>query len=299
LLGVLAAHELEIAWLAQADAVAALGVAGVVVWISLQLGRRAVDELLDSVPPDLGRHIADAAKVADVREVKQVRVRRSGPGLFVDLALVLDSDESLERSHEIANRAEAAIKAQFPRADVVVHTEPGPISTDDLAATARRRAERHGSTAHDIRVFEEDGRRTMELHLEMAESLPLGEAHRRASALESDLQAAVPGLANVITHIEPSGERAAACNADPAEVEGIRATLLHFPELVQLGIQAHDLCVRRTGHELAISFHCTLGAATSIKDAHAFTERIEQYLRAQIPNLGRVTVHTEPPGEHS
>jgi len=64
LLGVLAAHELEIPWLAQADAVAALGVAGVVVWISLQLGRKAVDELLDSVPPELGRHIADAAKVA-------------------------------------------------------------------------------------------------------------------------------------------------------------------------------------------------------------------------------------------
>jgi cation diffusion facilitator family transporter len=296
--GVLAAHELAIPWLAQADAVAALGVAGVVVWISLQLGRKAVDELLDSVPPELSQRIADAAKVADVREVKHVRVRRSGPGLFVDLALVLDPGESLERSHEIADRAEAAIKAQFPRADVVVHTEPGPISNDDLAAMARRRAERHGSTAHDIRVFEEDGRWTMELHLEMAESLPLGEAHRRASELENDLQTTVPGLANVITHIEPSGEWSAARNADPAEVERIRATLLRFPELVQLGFQAHDLSVRRTGQELAISFHCTLGAATSIKDAHAFTERIEQYLRAQIPNLGRVTVHTEPPGEH-
>jgi len=34
-------------------------------------------------------------------------VRRSGPGLFVDLALVLDSDESLERSHEIRQSAEA------------------------------------------------------------------------------------------------------------------------------------------------------------------------------------------------
>ena len=37
LLGVLAAHELDIAWLAKADAVAALGVAAVVAWISLQL----------------------------------------------------------------------------------------------------------------------------------------------------------------------------------------------------------------------------------------------------------------------
>jgi cation diffusion facilitator family transporter len=299
LLGVLAAHELDIAWLAKADAVAALGVAAVVAWISLQLGRKAVDDLLDSVPPELSRRIAAAAKVADVREVRQVRVRRSGPGLFVDLALVLDPGESLERSHEIADRAEAAIKVQFAHADVVVHVEPGPISTDDLAAMARRRAERHGSSAHDIRVFEEDGRRTMELHLEMAESLPLGEAHRRASALESDLQATVPGLAKVITHIEPAGKSDTAGNADPAEIERISSSLLRFPELVQLGIQAHELSVRRTGHELSISFHCTLAAATSIKDAHAFTERIEQYLRGQIPNLGRVTVHTEPSGEHS
>jgi cation diffusion facilitator family transporter len=299
LLGVLAAHELDVLWLAKADAVSALGVAGVVVWISLRLGRKSVDDLLDSVPPELGRRIAAAAKVADVREVRQVRVRRSGPGLFVDLALVLAPGESLDRSHEIADRAEAAIKEQFPRADVVVHLEPAPISTDDLAATARRLAERHGSTAHDIRVFEEDGRRTMELHLEMAESLPLGEAHRRASALESELQAVVPGLAKAITHIEPAREPGPAHNADPSEVERIRASLLRFPELVQLGIQAHDLNVRRSGHELAISFHCTLAAATSIKDAHAFTERIEQYLRTQVPNLGRVTVHTEPPGEHS
>ena len=299
LLGVLAAHELNVPWLAKADAVAALGVAAVVVWISLQLGRKSVDDLLDSVPPELGRRIAAAAKVTDVREVRQVRVRRSGPGLFVDLVLVLDPGESLERSHEIADRAETAIKTQFARADVVVHVEPGPMSTEDLAATARRLASRHGSSAHDIRVFEEDGRWTMELHLEMVESLPLGEAHRRASELESGLLAAVPSLAKVITHIEPDGERSTVRNADPAEVERIRACVLRFPELVQLGIHAHDLSVRRAGKELAISFHCTLAAATPIKDAHAFTERIEQHLRTHIPNLGHVTVHTEPPGEHS
>ena len=299
LLGVLAAHKLNMPWLAKADAVAALGVAVVVVWVSVQLGRKAVNDLLDSVTPELARRIGAAAKVADVREVRQVRVRRSGPGLFVDLALVLDPGESLERSHEIADRAEAAIRAEFTRADIVVHVEPGPISTEDLATTARRRAERHGLSAHDIRVFEEDGRWTMELHLEMAESLPLDEGHRRASALESDLQAAMPSLAKGITHIEPTGGSGTLRNADPAEVEQISASLLRFPELVQLRIQAHDLCVRRTGHELAISFHCTLAAATTIKDAHAFTERIEQYLRTEIPNLGRVTVHTEPPGEHS
>jgi len=266
---VLAAHELENTVAGQADAVAALGVAGVVVWISLQLGRKAVDELLDSVPPELGRHIADAAKVADVREVKQVRVRRSGPGLFVDLALVLDSDESLERSHEIADRAEAAIKAPVsPCRRCGAHGAwsylHGRSGGDGAAAPPSAMDRRHTTSACSRKT----AAGTMELHLEMAESLPLGEAHRRLRPWRATCSGR-PGLANVITHIEPSGERAATRNAEPAEVERIRATLLHFPELVQLGIQAHDLCVRRTGHELAISFHCTLGAATSIKDAHA------------------------------
>jgi divalent metal cation (Fe/Co/Zn/Cd) transporter len=133
----------------------------------------------------------------------------------------------------------------------------------------------------------------------MPESLPLGEAHRRASELESDLQAKVPSLASVITHIEPSGERAAAANADPVEVERHPRHFTALPELVELGIQAHELCVRRTGHELANLVSLHPGGATSIKEAHAFTERIEQYLRTQVPNLGRVTVHTEPSGEHS
>jgi cation diffusion facilitator family transporter len=295
---VLVGHELEIPWLAKADAVAALGVAGVVVLVSLKLGKSSIDDLLDSVSPALAQEIAALAKVTDVCEVKQVRVRRSGPGLFIDLALVLDPGESLDRSHEIAERAETAIKARFARADVVVHVEPAPMSNQDLTATARRLAERHGSSAHDVRVFEEDGHLTMELHLEMPESEPLGAAHAQASALERDLQALQPNLAKVITHIEPAGSTSTARNVAPAEVERIRACLLRFPELVDLSVQTHDLSVRRTGGELAISFHCTLAATTSIKDAHAFTQRIEQYLRTEIQELGRVMVHTEPPGEH-
>ena len=37
-------------WLVQADAVAALGVAVIVIWISIKLGKKSVDDLLDSVP---------------------------------------------------------------------------------------------------------------------------------------------------------------------------------------------------------------------------------------------------------
>ena len=50
LCGVLVGERLGMAWLKSADAVAALGVAMIVVWISIKLGKKSVDDLLDSVP---------------------------------------------------------------------------------------------------------------------------------------------------------------------------------------------------------------------------------------------------------
>ncbi|MCU0692438.1 MAG: cation diffusion facilitator family transporter [Polyangiaceae bacterium] len=84
-------------WLSAADAVAALGVALIVVWVSLRLARKSIDALLDRVPADLPERVARAALVAGVREVRQVRVRRVGPDHFADLTLAAEPDAGLER----------------------------------------------------------------------------------------------------------------------------------------------------------------------------------------------------------
>jgi cation diffusion facilitator family transporter len=300
LLGVVAAHRFGIPWLAKTDAVAALGVAGVVVWASFQLGRKSIRDLLDTVPQHYREEIGALALVEGVREVRQVRVRRSGPEVFVDLALVVDAAESLERSHDTADRAEAAIRSRFPKADIVVHVEPAgaPSPGQEMLATARRMAARQEASAHNLYVYDDDGRLTLDLHLEMAEDLALDKAHQRASRFEEDMLASVPGLEKVVTHIEPAGELGTATGgAEPNEVARVRECLMRFPELTRRGVTPRELQARRAHGELAVSFHCTLPGAMSVKEAHAFTERIEHHLRTEIPELGRVTVHTEPDRE--
>jgi cation diffusion facilitator family transporter len=74
------AGRLQLPWLVRADAVAAVGVAAIVVWISVKLGRRTVDALLDAVPGELRDQVAEAARVRDVLDVGQVRIRQSGRG---------------------------------------------------------------------------------------------------------------------------------------------------------------------------------------------------------------------------
>jgi cation diffusion facilitator family transporter len=297
LVGVVAAHEFDIPWLAKADAVAALGVAIVVVGASVRLGRKSIQDLLDAIPESLRQEVAQLARLEEVREVRQVRVRRSGPELFVDLVLAVDAAESLERSHDTADRVEKAIKGKFPHSDVVVHVEPAGATTpsQSMMATARRIAARQDTTAHNMHLYEEDGGLTLELHLEMDDALTLDQAHHRASRFEQDMMADLAGLAKVVTHIEPAGELGTESGAaNPGEIEQIRECLAAYPEFAELCVCPRELQVRRARGELSVTFHCTLAAGISVRDAHAFTERVERYLRRQIPNLGRIIVHTEP-----
>jgi cation diffusion facilitator family transporter len=294
LLGVQAAHAFATPWLGKADAVAALGVAVVVVVVSLRLGKKAIADLLDTVPTNMPARIASLARVDGVHEARQVRVRRSGPEIFVDLVLVVDHTESLERGHEIACRAEAAIKRELPATDIVVHVEPAETGGEDILASARRIAAAHGASAHNLFVYEEGERLALELHLEMDSNLPLGEAHRRFADIDEELRRAHPRLARVTPHIEPAGRQRGTSSASPDEAAHVHEVLLHMPDFSERGIAPQDVEIRRSGSELSLSFRCALPATTSVKDAHDFTEKIERTLRGQIPNLGRVMVRTDP-----
>jgi len=297
--GVKAAGWLGVPWLAKADAVAALGVAAVVVVVSLRLGKKAIADLLDTVPHRLTVKVAELARVEGVKEARQVRVRRSGPQLFVDLAVVVDSDESLARGHEIACQAEAAIKRELPAADVVIHVEPAEVVGEDLLASTRRIAAAHGAAAHHLMVHEDGGHLRLELHLEMEAGLPLGLAHRRSLIIAESLRRLHPGLASVATHIEPFGRQRASAStaASPDEETELRALLRGLPELTERGLVAEAIEVRRFGSELSVSFRCALPATSSVEEAHALTERIERALRARVPQLGRLLVRTEPAGD--
>src|ERR1700685_1869512 len=52
-------RSLQVGWLRQADPIAALFVAGVVVSVSWRLARRTVDALLDAAPPGVRSEILD------------------------------------------------------------------------------------------------------------------------------------------------------------------------------------------------------------------------------------------------
>ncbi|HOQ46309.1 MAG TPA: cation diffusion facilitator family transporter [Bryobacteraceae bacterium] len=111
--------------LRQADAVAAIIVAGIVILISVRLGVRSIASLIDTAPAGLEEKITGAAQsVEGVKDCHNVRLRYSGPRLFVDVHVLVDGDQSLRAAHALTEDIERAIQSVAPGADVIVHPEP-------------------------------------------------------------------------------------------------------------------------------------------------------------------------------
>ncbi len=291
-----AAEWLNLPLLAKADAVAAMGVAGIVVYVSMQLGRRTIAGLLDGIPSGVRDEIIHRlASVKDVQGVEQVRVRRSGADAFADVILKIGRDTALERAHEIAGQAEAAVRQVLPGADVVVQVNPVRSLDEGLLTNVRMLAARRGLGAHGIRIYYTHDRHSLELHLEVDDSLSVDEAHAQADAFEKELHAALPDVERVVTHIEPTGEESASRQAKPVDEAQVLEVLEELPEELGIAFQPHGVRVHHHDGEHSVSFHCVVDAKMSMTDAHALTEKIEQTLRAQVPNLGRVVIHVEPP----
>jgi cation diffusion facilitator family transporter len=112
-------------WLRHGDALAALAVAVIAGGVTVRLGARTVEALMDAAPADMEDRIVRAAQtVSGVIDCHNVRFRYSGPTLFVDAHVSMDGGFTLSTAHGIADQVEQAIQAELPGADVTVHAEP-------------------------------------------------------------------------------------------------------------------------------------------------------------------------------
>jgi len=119
-------------WLAGAlgaprlDAAAGLAVAGVLALAGASVARKALRDLLDEELPDAERdEIARLAlEASGALGVHDLRTRRAGLRLFVQLHLDFPAATPLVSAHDAGERAAAAIRAARPDADVFVHHDP-------------------------------------------------------------------------------------------------------------------------------------------------------------------------------
>ncbi|HEM61427.1 MAG TPA: cation transporter, partial [Chloroflexi bacterium] len=283
------------AFLLKADAVAGLGVAVVVLFLGVRLGKSAVEVLLDTAPKGLGGEIRRGVLDIDgVRGCQQVRVRRSGAQCFVDLVLVIDGDATFDGAHEITAQVERVVDEMIPRADVMVHYEPTEDSSD-IASLVIRLAQSIGVRAHDVWVRESDGRFHVELDLEVDRSSSLQEAHEVATRLERAVKEVAPEVAELVAHLEPAGDGNSTSILLEEELHAnLEARIVSDVDMLMGEGRCHHVTIWEEDGGLAASLHCLLDPELSVGEAHNLSEQLETYLCGRIPDLKRVVVHLEP-----
>jgi cation diffusion facilitator family transporter len=293
----------NIPWLVYADALAGLAVAGVIIWVGSQLGRRTLDALLDAAPEGLQKKIAGTIEgMEGVLRVDRVRVRRAGNRHFVDATIAVPRTASLQQVHELTDAIERRV-GQIVPADVVVHTEPRAPSDANLFESIRAVAQRMGLAIHDINAYQQDGSLSVELHLEVDENLTLREAHRRATELEE----AIRNLGNgnfkldVNIHIEPLGRHIATPEIGVGEMRqlemAVETFLNHMTKNYDELINCHDVRVRQVEHHILVSCHCIMKSELPITHVHDVLAALEDLVKERFPQISRVTIHPEPPDD--
>lgn len=285
-------------WLVYADALAGLVVAGVILWVGSQLGRRTLDALLDAAPVGLQQEIARAvARMDGVLYVDRVRVRRAGNRHFVDATVSVARTASLEQVHALSDAIERRIGEIVP-SDVMVHAEPRAPRGEHLFEAIRAVAQGKGLAIHDVTATQQNGKMFIELHLEVDENLSLGEAHRQATQLEEEILKIRGGSAEVNIHIEPLGRHIATPDAGIGEMEQLSRKVEEFintlPAEYDELVNCHDVRVRQVEHRILVSCHCTMKGALPITQVHDVTVALEDRVKEKFPQIARVTIHPEP-----
>jgi len=281
--------------LGKADALAALAVAFIVLFVSYKLGRRTIDVLLDRAPEGLTQQFFEAAgRIEGVLNVSKVRVRRSGPRVFVDMNVEVDRNLSIERTHAIAEAVEAEVQKISAGADIVIHADPREAERESMTKRIRAVANRNQMGVHNISLHEDKGQVIVDLHLEVDDQLALQQAHDLASQIERDLRADMPEITQVNTHIESRGTGMGDDQDVTAQESGLVKQIRRLTDRIGGRSCCHEVTVHRQGSRFLVSLHCSFNPNLSIVQVHAITTRIEEDLKKKIPSLEHILIHAEP-----
>ena len=288
----LGAVRLGLAW---GDSVAALLVAAVIFRAALLLAWRSGDILIDRAPSGAEARLRDAIlTVNGVREVRSVRVRRSGPHLIGDARVATRRMLPVEAAGAIIDEIKEVARETLPALDLTVLVE-GQTRSADLVERIHAAAARNGGVRdlHNVTVEREnDGSLHLSMHAKLPSEMTLAAATETSAKLERTLREELPEVSRIDIHLEPleptvvSGEDVTARRTQLAQ--RIREVVESHPEVRRcVDVELSD----RHGHIYA-HVVASLAGEVNLEHAHQVETELENRIREAVPDLREVVARS-------
>ncbi len=294
-------------WLQQADAIAALGVSCIVLWVSFHLIRETMDALLDHAPGNLPAEITTKlAQLSTVNEVRQIRMRRVGKKYFTDVLVTTPRTATFTQIHILTEQIKTVI-AQIIRSiditadiDTIIQIEPITAANESLYERIFQLALESYIHIHDLCIRQVDSLLEVDFDIEVPGEHTLEEVHVIASRLEQNIKQDIPAIVRVTSHLEaPSSTILHSKDVTNQQKELVEAICQIATQITETA-SPHDIHVFKNVDEAQsnsfdIMFHTCFPKQMSIQQVHNQAEVIKRALRIQYPFLGAIIIHTEPP----
>jgi cation diffusion facilitator family transporter len=282
---------------ARADAAAALVVALVIARAAGFLAWRSGDILIDRAPRGVEASLRDAiGGVPGVREVRSVRVRRSGPRMLGDARVAASPTLSVEGAQDLRGRVLAAVEGSHPNLDLAVEVEP-QADQANLVERVHATAARHPAVhdLHNVTVEqEEDGRLHLSMHAKLPGAMSLEAAAAATGELEDSLRQEFPGVSRVDVHLEPL-EPDVVSGADVTRRrEDVADRICRIVERHPRVRRCRDVELSERGDRLVAHVVAQMSGRLSLEDAHQVETELEERIRRALPELSDVVARATP-----
>jgi len=285
----LAGVRMGLTW---ADSAAALLVAVIIVRAAGRVAWRSGDILIDRAATGAEKQLRSAIEgVNGVREVRSVRVRRSGPNLLGDASIATARMLPLESAGGLVDDVKRAARAALPELDLTVLVE-GQSEPSDLVERVHAAAARNGSVRdlHNVTVEREsNGSLHLTMHAKLPGDMTLASASQASARLEKTLRAELPDATRIDIHLEPMEPRV----VSGEDVTQRRALLA---ERIRQVVESNPAVKRSVDVELSdrhnrIHAHVVaeLAGDVSLEQAHQVETELEEMIRRALPEVHEVT----------
>jgi cation diffusion facilitator family transporter len=276
------------------DIPAALIVTVLIARAAWRILRSTSSVLIDTAPYTPERLTEVVERVPSVRKVLRARSRGTTEAAHLDIDVLVKADTTAEQTAALRDAIQQELEREIDGiSEVEVHFTPDE-SARDYPLIARAAADPLGLSVHAVRMTDERGAKTLEMHVEVPQEQTLESAHAQVSQLERDLRARLPEIADVITHIEPANDALEENSVIMRQAAALAARSLSLVRQTYPQAGWHAARAYPRGHGYALTMHVTMPPETPISDAHQLAENATTLLRAHLPELERVTIHTEP-----
>lgn len=290
------------------DSVAAIILGALLAYLSIKFAYQNGRELTDVISPKLVARVTQAAKSTEgVLECKDVKMRKVGREIFVDVTIALPADMSFENAHETSAKVEENIAKSLTDSaqligpsDITVHFEPvGTMELSPESLIERAAAGVNGVRGvHNVLVSRISGSNQMgvSLHIQVNRSATLTEAHSIADKVEDAIKGRVKGVDSITVHLEPRMPDLSGVQPlyDANIQDSIRKTILDMTDVKRVSRVA---AYRTDGGTLKIDVGCVFGLNSegemTIEQIHDRVSEIEKQIRSKYPG-SVVTIHAEP-----